>query len=471
MQTVPFPCLHCGKLMAVAGEFLGAQVRCPHCQQVVVAPPAAAPADGLAPHAGSGETTVQPPTPADDPEDIFVPEETDDLFGRSESPRIEGPPDPLAPTLANGPSFPPPESAPNTMHASIAPYPLPDDAPPPPANGENTTTQPEAGQEDVPWMAGTLTEKPPASRAEAPAASGLDLAADGAPSASRPARRKGQGTPWFMILVFSPLVLYSIAVTIFAVMLYLYQRQIELDRRNPFEMMPDDGDNPGVQKGKKTTRQQYLYDPKLATLPLPDNLRTKLTPDGGKPLRIGELEITPTRVVRERVNVYVEDFQRPEPCTGDSLVLYLKMKNLSSDYAFAPLDNYFDRYWKPGMDLLPPLTQLEAGPDNRFYGGPAHWYPRGAANKQRQWIEGRKAFDAELLQPGAEEEFFVCTDGQDPRAELVLFGESEGEKVRAPYCGRFLWRIRVRRGLVRIKDKDYSATAVVGVEFTDRDIR
>ena len=45
MQTVNFKCGHCGNLMAVGTDFLGQQVRCPHCQQVVLAPPpAAAPA-------------------------------------------------------------------------------------------------------------------------------------------------------------------------------------------------------------------------------------------------------------------------------------------------------------------------------------------------------------------------------------------------------------------------------------------
>ena len=44
MQTVNFQCGHCGKLMAVGRENLGQQVRCPHCQQVVLAPSSEAPA-------------------------------------------------------------------------------------------------------------------------------------------------------------------------------------------------------------------------------------------------------------------------------------------------------------------------------------------------------------------------------------------------------------------------------------------
>jgi hypothetical protein len=461
--------------MTVESEFLGQPVRCPQCQQIVVAPPAApsepVPADGRAEQVNSTDTFPKPFAPGGDFEDIFAPEEpTDDLFGRPEPPRIEIPPAPLAPALANDHPVSPTEPAAEPLPASLAPPPFPDAASPPLFIGESTIVQP-AAEPEGPWQAGTLADMTSSPSTETRTDPGLNLAADGTTSTPRPARRREQRTPWFAILVFSPLVLYAIVVTIFAAMLYLHQRRIELERRNPFEMMPDDGDNPGVQKGKKTTRHQYLYDPKLATLPLPDNLRTRLTRDGGEPIRVGELQITPMRVKRERIKVYVQNSAKPEPCTGDSLVLYLNIKNLASDYAFAPLDNYFDRYWKPGIDLLPPLTQLEVGTEQRFYGGPAHWYPRGAENKRREWVEGREAFDAELLEPNEEKEFFVCTDGQDARAEQVLFGEKEGRRVREPYHGRFLWRIRVRRGLVRVKDKDYSATAVVGVEFSDKDIQ
>src|SRR5262249_19896175 len=44
MDNVNFACGHCGKLMAVGAQFLGQQVRCPHCQQVVLAPAAVQPA-------------------------------------------------------------------------------------------------------------------------------------------------------------------------------------------------------------------------------------------------------------------------------------------------------------------------------------------------------------------------------------------------------------------------------------------
>jgi hypothetical protein len=458
MQTVNFQCGHCGKLMGVSGEFLGQQVRCPHCQQVVVAPLSAVPPPA-SPEASSFspdliQTVLQPPIPLADPEDIFSPPDvTEDLFGQPDAPRIEMPPE-IAPELAL---------------TATTPY-LPSGADAPPLNGENTAILPSAGQ-DASWMTGAATEvQVPSPEQTLTASEPPALAEDGVPSSQRLARRKESGTPWFLILVFSPLLLYSIVITVFSVMLYRQEREVEDKLRRRFEIMPDEGDNPGIQKGKKVS--QWIYEPKVATLPLPADLITSLD-DSGKvqPIRIGDLQVTPKRVERKRLKVFVQNHERPEPCLGDSLVLYLALKNLSSDYAFAPLDNYFDRYWTQGMDQLPPFTQLEVGSKTRFYGGPAHWYPRSSPNKERQWVEGRKAVEPELLQPGEEKEFFVCTDGQDPAALRTLFGVTEGEKAHTPYRGSFLWRIRVRRGLVQVLDKERSATAVVGVKFTSKDIQ
>ena len=69
MQTVTFQCGHCRNLMAVGIENLGRQVRCPHCQQVVLAPsqPATAPAPA--------------PAPAPDPAPVFTPRsDHEDIF-------------------------------------------------------------------------------------------------------------------------------------------------------------------------------------------------------------------------------------------------------------------------------------------------------------------------------------------------------------------------------------------------------
>ena len=77
MQTVNFQCGSCNNLMGVSSEFLGRQVRCPHCQAVVVAPAAAA-----APETTSADAVAFVPAPDSPQDDIFAPPEpTDDLFG------------------------------------------------------------------------------------------------------------------------------------------------------------------------------------------------------------------------------------------------------------------------------------------------------------------------------------------------------------------------------------------------------
>src|SRR6478735_10624710 len=101
MQTVNFQCGHCGKLMAVGRENLGQQVRCPHCQQVVLAPSSEAPAP-------EPEPAPSPFGDLNEHEDIFTQKsETDDvLFGQHDAPRLEMPREPEPTFSANGPSEP-----------------------------------------------------------------------------------------------------------------------------------------------------------------------------------------------------------------------------------------------------------------------------------------------------------------------------------------------------------------------------
>ncbi len=457
--------------MAVSDQHLGQQVRCPHCQQIVIAPPSTVP---TVPSSEPGEEKTEfsgvPSAPAglsetvlhksaDSPEDIFSPPSVgSDLFGLAEPPRIEIPLETQMPTLPSDSAILP-QSSPATL-ASKLPWAAQHSAENAPASliplgqGEGTAV---LGGGTPPWPSGAVTET-----LQPPAAPGSLLSQDGSSSArGRTEKRTEAKAPWFLLLVFCPLLLYSIIISIFAFFIYRHDQQLQEQFRERFDKMPDVGDDPGVRRGKRVNLTDKFRSPELATLPLAESLCTTL----GKPLRIGDLQVTPNRVERKRVSVVVES-SKPEPCKHDSLVLYLDLKNLSSEYAFAPLDNYFDRYWRPGTDMIPPLTLLEVGDRYRCYGGPAHWYPRGDRANRREWVKGRRD-QADLLQPGEEKEMFVCTDGEDDAAAALLFGDQPGEE----YHGPFLWRVRVRRGLVRFQNKDYSATAVIGVRFTDSDIR
>lgn len=457
--------------MAVNNQYLGQQVRCPHCQQIVIAPPAAPASPKLgeekteivgvaAPPADLPETALRTPDFSDAAEDIFSPAGGgSDLFGRGDVPQIEIPLESLPPTLPVDNLVPPPSQA--TLSSELpwlgqvqsGEMPVPLD---PLSQSENTAVR--AGDPASPWEAGSRTETMQAPLIHVPLPTEGGTSSDQTHTAGRTEAK----APWFLLLVFCPLLLYSIVISIFAFFIYRHDEQLREQLRERFDKMLDVGDDPGVRKGKKVTLTDR-YKPELATLPLPLRLCTGL----GKPLRIGDLQITPSRVERKRVSVVVES-SRPEPCKHDSLVLYLDLKNMSSEYAFAPLDNYFDRHWHPGVDQIPPLTLLEVENRNKYrcYGGPAHWHPRGDPSNPREWVQGRSD-QADLLQPGEEKKMFVCTDGDDDKAASVLFGD----RLRGDYRGPYLWRVRVRRGLVRIEDKDYSATAVVGIRFTSADIR
>jgi hypothetical protein len=83
-------------------------------------------------------------------------------------------------------------------------------------------------------------------------------------------------------------------------------------------------------------------------------------------------------------------------------------------------------------------------------------------------VEGRKNRDPVGVLPGEEKEGFVCTDGSDKSAQF-LFGAGAGGRSVGAYHGPLLWRVHLRRGKILRNNKPYSATAVIGVEFTDKD--
>ena len=230
--------------------------------------------------------------------------------------------------------------------------------------------------------------------------------------------------------------------------------------------MPDvDGDTPGVRKGR--TKAWLEATQKTVTQTLPEHLKVRL----GETVRVGDLEVTPTRVERGRVSILTEGAEEhPEPSPHDALLLHLRLKNVARDYAFTPLDNYFDRRWKSGDGPPVPFTLLQAGRET-FFGGPARWYPLGvplARRERRDWLAGRKNIDRRGLEPGEEAETYLATDGWDPAVAAYLFGAAGDGRAGRPYRGPLLWRVQLRRGLVGHEGRELPATAVIGVEFSDR---
>jgi hypothetical protein len=258
--------------------------------------------------------------------------------------------------------------------------------------------------------------------------------------APRP-RRSQWGMTLFISLVFLPLVLYAILVTILAVM--FYRQHGEGGQQDPRQFLPDvEGDHPGF---KRPNKQSLAIPDRYYTDPLPPSLRVGL----GRTLIIGDLEVLPERVEWGKVHI---NLGRAGPFEVDNpaLLLHFKLRNRSHAVSFYPLDAYFNRQWAEGEGDKP-LTFVEAGPV-RYYGGPARWRA-----KEPEVIEGTN-YD-KSLEPGESDEYVVCTNCYEPETQKL-----------GKYSGPLLWRVQMRRGLVRYRDKDLSATAVIGVEFTDKDI-
>ena len=425
METVNFQCGHCGNLMAVGVEFLGQQIRCPTCQQVVIAP-----ADAVQPPPLPLPDVPFPPLSPNEEIPLPAPTESVDALFNSVPP-LESP---------TGDTIPLSPAADGVFgHAPFLPPVEPASAPTP--EGIDTT---------APMISQPATESSPSPEPLTHEPLGI-----------RKPRDYSGRVNYFIPLVFLPLLLYAVLST--AVAGYLYVK-LRAQPASPFDSFPDwEGDTPGTRKDKP----KLSYDRKFTTLPLPEQLLVGL----GQTIRVGDLEVTPLRVERRKVELVGEGTEeKGEQSPTDGLVLHLRLKNLADDYAFTPMDNFFDRHWKPGNDGVPPLTLLQAGVET-FYGGPAKWRPLGRGRKERrEWLAGRKNIDREGLSPGQDLETVVATDAWDAAVAQHLFGvDDEGHAVRKPYVGKLLWRVQLRRGLVEWKGRKLPATAVVGVEFTDSD--
>ena len=154
----------------------------------------------------------------------------------------------------------------------------------------------------------------------------------------------------------------------------------------------------------------------------------------GEPLRVGLLEWTPVEVRRGRVGLRRAGGGRSQGAPG-SLILRMRLRNLSTTEAFAPLEPAFAR--RPDQGPPDALVVAEAGD-----GPPIEPYP--LAPRSEQSLDGQ-SFD--LLKPGQERETIVATEPLDPGREL------------APST----WRLRLRVGP--------GQTEVVGVRFAPGDVR
>jgi hypothetical protein len=419
--------------MAVEAAMLGQQVRCPHCQQVVQTP---APVADAAP----SSLPMEPAPvlfPSREEESIFSPPVQEDLFGDPKPPpTIEMPPEPGWPA-GPGPVFKESPAAPPQKLANG-----PADSPPSPDSLAFNTTTPALDASDRTAVLPPTDWSSPASHPSRPAQQEpgpqKERAAGGrAPAAAAP-------TPWLAII----LIPYAITMTV--LMIYFWDQSRR--QRSPLEELPDEGENRGVTK-KGEGKISYLQTRRPVDLALSDKLRVPLR----KTLRIGALEVTPVAVERDKLTFCYTGSDKKDVSAKEALVLRLHLKNISVDQEFCPTDPAFDFLWDDPKRPKP-YTLLDMGPDSRFFGGAVE-YPQ--ERKSRIYVQGQEN-DFRPLGPGEERTTVICTDP-------AKAGEMQRALARSK--GPLVWRVRLRRGLVDVRQKPRSATAVIGVEFAASDIR
>ncbi len=169
-----------------------------------------------------------------------------------------------------------------------------------------------------------------------------------------------------------------------------------------------------------------------APSPIPPGNRIEL----GRTLKIGSLEFTPIELVETRVKLWREgiDGSNEERAGGESAMsLKVRVRNVSPDLIFAPLDEAFVR----DRDHALPDGYLENDRGDRIY-----LYPLAV---QSEWsIEGENFRE---LKPGEIMESNICT---------VEFGAAQ-------FHSSMTWRIRLRTGIDR--------TEIVGVVVRPSDLK
>ncbi|MFL5340725.1 MAG: hypothetical protein ACJ8F7_11290 [Gemmataceae bacterium] len=456
MHTVTFSCSHCNNLMAVGADHLGQQVRCPTCQHVVDSPTAApppleAPALDLRLDAGKEESH----------ESIFGEHHDEDVFG-SKPVLPEIPAESAANSISGTQfaSYPPPphlvpvpseagagDDGPNlTLEAAAALPPAPEEpwyvsatpaaAPPP---------QPEAQFANEP---ASIERPTPASWIDAQPAQGHD----GEPLRVRHPqetleRRKGAN---LAITILAP---YAVLMTLVAIW-YFWKYQNYESSHHPLEMLGDVG---RVDLPRKKDGSQTFKMPPPDT-PLPERLKVKL----GGTVTVGDLQVTPMRIEEGKFTYYsvARTGQAAPHLTGkEGLILHLRLKNISPQWAFCPTDPLFERSFDPERHdkSSRPYTLIEAG-GKMFFGGPLDQQNLGTM--KRLYVQGQENDEAPL-NPGEERQTVVCSN---PANDAVLAAVTNSAEP-------ITWRVHLRRGVMQYRGHDYSVTAVIGVEFSASDIK
>jgi hypothetical protein len=444
MQTVNFHCPHCGNLMAVGTNLLGRNVRCPHCRQVVRAPAAsgeapAPPVPTPPPPRQPGVPSFNVPRPTEAHESIFGERHDEDVFGSEPpKPRMPDAPAPIAPSV---PIAPTPQTIAETVAVQI---------PTPPVNplafdtafSRSPALDVIAGDQPSPHLPDSAGE----------GAGDVSVRDDRAAYHPRQAREPAPGTAAFAWILLIYAGLATIAAGFFG---YQYFTGDKNTGEHPFKAIPDFYG----QYQKADRRQVAITGLPNSKLEVPPDLRVKLNEE----ITVGDLQVRPTGVKQQVMELTREHAVKENISSeaGRGLILTLRVKNVSTDTTFHPNDPAFNRASQDGQPL--PYTALQIGSDYHY--GPFAW-PFDAQTKDA-YVAGFK-WPEEPLGPGEERDTWVMVAPSGAKASGSRDAVTRLESV--PPTDTVLWRVQLRRGLVKTKDEsgkdvEISATTVIGVEF------
>jgi hypothetical protein len=237
----------------------------------------------------------------------------------------------------------------------------------------------------------------------------------------KPRPRYDRGVFLLIALIF--LVPYAVTITVFLAILLL-RGQGESDSlqyiRDP---MP-------APKNGGPKKVQAAHDS-----PLVAQRKTTL----GQPVKAGDLEVTPKRIVLTK--------------EGD-LKIFLRAKNISANTAFEPMH---DSYVHQGKSTIPPYTFLEThskeSKEKRIYGFNLAYYKTPDATDEQSGYA--------VLMPREQVTIVLMSEERYRPLVAAMAKETNDD---------YTWRVQLRRGFVKVDNKDVSATTVIGVDFSSKDI-
>ena len=223
-------------------------------------------------------------------------------------------------------------------------------------------------------------------------------------------------------------LIFLVPYAFFATLFILYLLFFSPGRSDPLENLRDPAPNPAKGGPKRVERPKHDQ-------PLVARWHTTL----GKPIQAGDLLVTPQRI----------------RLTADAdLQLILLARNTSTNSVFEPIHASFVKFnFQDNANKPYSFIEAKSKTVANVYGMDPAYYRDAQASKELT--------DLATLKPGQEITMSLTTyqSFREPHvAAIVKSGDD------------FTWRIQVRRGFVKVDNKDVSATMVIGVDFSSAEI-